>query len=137
MDNVDNRANMHQAYFLGDEKMAENENIENENQEQVSIDELENAVNALVDGDTNTEDNNTSASFEAEKAFGEMASRIDNLESENQRLTSMVAKMVTAYGARMSENNNGPEAFPSKVENTFENPGADKIPQLGDIVLGK
>ena len=124
--------------------MSENvENIENvETNESApeaenALDTLEAAVNAIVDEHALIEDNNGSAANdEAEKALRDMGARLDTLESENQRLTALIGKMVTAYGARLSDanSNNGVEAFPSRVEQTFDN--ESDIPGLKDIVLG-
>ena len=90
----------------------------------------------LIDENIPTEDNNGNAAFSAEEAFSGMSERLDTLESENKRLTDLIGKMVTVYGARLSESQSqGVEAFPTTLEpNTA--PNTDTIPGLNDIVLG-
>lgn len=106
--------------------------IETEN----PIDVLENKVNALVDELSQEADNGSNGAAENAEDAHNTNARLDELEKANARLTEMVGKMITVYGARMNENDSqGVEAFPSTVEKTFEAPVSD-IPSLGDIVLG-
>ena len=104
------------------------------------LDALEEQINALVDESSPNEDNTgDSAAANAEEALADMRSRLDDLESTNTRLTDLVGKMLTVYGARLnSESSQGVEAFPqvaSTVEKQFTT-STDHIPQLGEIVLG-
>lgn len=118
----------------------ENENVENlEQVEEVStgLDDLESAVNALIDESAVSKDNTEQAAISAEEAYTEMGERLDALEAENKRLTAIIGKMVTAYGARLGkEQSQGVEAFPSTLEpNTVQNEN-DTIPGLNEIILG-
>lgn len=113
------------------------ENVETVENEPSALDTLESAVNALVDETTAGEDNNNSAANSAEEALKGMSDRLDLLESENKRLTDLIGKMVTAYGARLNDSGGeGVEAFPSSIEQKFDNPSNSNVVGLSDIVLG-
>lgn len=106
--------------------------------EGMTIDALEDAVNSIVDPDSANVDNNTQAQHndDAEKALNDMRERMGAIEADNKRLVALVGKMVSQYGARLSEEtpaNN--EAFPSTIEKQFDAPKT-QVPSLGDIVLG-
>lgn len=115
--------------------------IENtQEQTENPLDALEAQVNALVDESNPNEDNtDDSAAANAEEALAAMRTRLDDLEATNTRLTDLVGKMLTVYGARLNnDNSQGIEAFPqaaSTVEKQF-NVSTDHIPSLGEIVLG-
>lgn len=121
----------------------ENENMQDqETQEQTEnpLDALEAQVNGLIDESNPNEDNtDDSAAANAEEALADMRARLDDLETTNTRLTDLVGKMLTVYGARLNnDNSQGVEAFPqaaSTVEKQF-GVSTDHIPNLGEIVLG-
>ena len=64
-----------------------------------------------------------------------MRERMGAIEADNKRLVALVGKMVSQYGARLSEETPANEAFPSTIEKQFDAPKA-QVPSLGDIVLG-
>ena len=106
--------------------------------EGMTIDALEEAVNGLVDSDSASVDNNTQVQHndDAEKALNDMRERMGAIEADNRRLVALVGKMVSQYGARLSEDTSANnEAFPSSIEKQFDAPKV-QVPSLGDIVLG-
>lgn len=117
--------------------MSEDNNIVEE--QTLDIAELESQVASIVDESTLIVNNeNDSAAGLAEDALKDMQTRLDTLEDTNARLTNLVGKMVSAYGARLNEQSSqGVEAFPpSSVEPILDQSDGSTVPNLSDIVLG-
>lgn len=86
-------------------------------------------------------ENNESASNEDEKAQAgeDLQARVDQLESQNEKMLNLIDKMVRMYGARFDngKGGRGVEPFePMSVEKTFEESDAfANIPTLDKIEL--
>ena len=103
---------------------------------QVDLDALATIVDNL-----DKAENNESASIVDEKAQAseDLQTRIDQLESQNAKMLTLIDKMVRMYGARLdsAKDGRGVEPFePMSVEKTFEETDEfANIPTLEEIKL--